>query len=70
MNRADLLKLFEEDGGLQTIPAGRYVLKSCQLIQIEVKFNTQYGVDYQPMPDRDLKITNVSKPYLERMAID
>ena len=70
MSRADLLKLFDEDGGLQSIPAGRYVLKSCQLIQIEVKFNSQYGVDYQPMPDRDLKITNVSKPYLERMAID
>ena len=70
MSRADLLKLFDEDGGLQSIPAGRYVLKSCQLIQIEVKFNAQYGVDYQPMPDKDLKITNVSKPYLERMAID
>ena len=70
MTRADLLKLFEEDGGLQTIPAGRYVLKSCRLIQIEVKFDTKYGVDYQPIPAKDLKITNVSRPYLERMAID
>ena len=70
MTRADLLKLFEEDGGFQSIPAGRYVLRSCQLIQIEVKFDAKYGVDYKPMPDENLKITDVSKPYLERMATD
>ena len=70
MTRADLLKLFEEDGGLQSIPASRYVLKSCQLIQSEVKFDTKYGVDYKPIPDDKLKIVEVSKPYLERMAVD
>ena len=70
MTRADLLRVFEEDGGLQTIPAGRYVLKSCRLIQIEVKFDGKYGVDYKPMPDEKLKIVEVSKPYLERMAVD
>jgi len=70
MTRADLLKLFEEDGGLQTIPAGRYVLKSCRLIQIGVKFDTAYGVNYKPTSDENLKIVEVSKPYLERMAVD
>jgi len=70
MTRADLLKLFEEDGGLQSIPAGRYVLKSCHLIQIEVKFDTKYGVNYRPTPDENLKIVEVSRPYLERMAMD
>jgi len=70
MTRADLLKLFEEDGGLQTIPAGRYVLKSCRLIQVEVKFDTKYGVNYKPTPDEKLKILEISKPYLERMAAD
>lgn len=70
MTRADLLKLFIEDGGLQSIPAGRYVLKTCQLIQIEVKFDTKYGVAYKPVPDESLKIVEVSKPYLERMASD
>ena len=70
MNRADLLKLFEEDGGLQSIPASRYMLKSCRLIQIEVKFDAKYGVDYTPRPDKDLKITDVSRPYLQHMAID
>ena len=70
MSRADLLKLFEEDGGLQSIPAGRYVLRSCHLIQIEVKFDTKYGVNYQPTADENLKIVEVSRPYLERMAMD
>ena len=70
MTRADLHKLFMEDGGLQNIPASRYVLKSCHLIQVEVKFDTKYGVEYQPVPDENLKIIEVSKPYLERMAID
>lgn len=70
MTRADLLTLFEEDGGLQRIPAARYVLKGCRLIQIEVKFDAKYGVDYQPMPDENLRIVEVSKPYLARMALD
>jgi len=70
MSRADLLKLFMEDGGLQSIPATRYVLKGCHLIQIEVKFDTKYGVNYKPVPDENLKIVEVSKPYLERMATD
>ena len=70
MTRADLLKLFEQDGGVQTIPAGRYVLKSCHLIQIGVKFDTAYGVNSKPTPDENLKIVEVSKPYLERMAVD
>lgn len=70
MTRADLLKLFEEDGGLQSIPASRYVLKCCQLIQIEVKFDSGYGVNYKPTPDENLKIVEVSRPYLQRMAAD
>jgi len=69
MTRADLLKLFYQDGGIQTIPA-RYVLKSCMLIQIEVKFDANYGVDYKRMPDENLKIVEVSKPYLDRMHVD
>ena len=70
MSRADLLKLFDEEAGVQSIPAARYVLKSCRLIKVEVKFDTKYGVNYKPMPDKNLKIAEVSKPYLERMVID
>ena len=69
MSRADLLKLFDEDGGVQMIAATRYVLKSCRLIQIEVKFNA-YGADFRAIPARDLKITDVSRPFLQPMALD
>jgi len=62
--------IFEEDGGLQSIPAGRYVLKSCHVIQIEVKFDTEDGVNHKPTPDENLKIIEVSRPYLQRMALD
>jgi hypothetical protein len=70
MTRADLMKLFMEDGGLQEIPARRYVLKSCNLIQIQVKFAGPSGQAYKPVPDDRLKIVEVSGPYLARMASD
>ena len=70
MTRADLMKLFMEDGGFQGGHARPYVLKSCFLIKIEVKFDRPYGFDSRSMPDNEFKIVEVSKPYLERMAID
>jgi|SRR5436853_5325851 hypothetical protein len=70
MSREDLLKVFMEDGGLNTIPATRYVLRSCHLIKVEVAFNTEYGQAYKEKPDRELKIGRISKPYLENMFID
>ena len=69
MSRADLIKLFDEDGGIQMITATRYVLKSCRLIQIEVKFNA-YGADFRSIPAKDLKIMEVSRPFLQPMALD
>jgi len=70
MNRADLLNLFIEDGGLQTIPATKYVLKDCRMIKIDVDFDTKYGQAHRKVPDKDLRITKVSKPYLEYMYVD
>ena len=70
MSREDLLKVFDQDGGLDTIPARRYTLRSCSMIKIDVEFDTQYGVRYAKKPDPELKITNVSKPYLEYASLD
>jgi hypothetical protein len=70
MSREDLLKVFMEDGGLNTIPATRYVLRSCHLIKVDVDFETEYGRAYKERPDRELKIKQISKPYLEKMFID
>jgi hypothetical protein len=70
MTRADLMKLFMEDGGLSGGQARPYVLRSCFLIKIEVKFDKPYGFDSRSVPDNEFKIVEVSKPYLERMALD
>jgi hypothetical protein len=70
MSRAELMKVFEEDGGLQRIPAGRYVLRTCRMIKVEVEFDAEYGQAYKEKPDRELKIKAISKPYLEYMDTD
>jgi hypothetical protein len=70
MSREDLLKVFMEDGGLNTIPATRYVLRSCHLIKVDVEFDTKHGQAYEEKMDRELKIKQISKPYLENMFID
>jgi hypothetical protein len=66
MSRADLLKLFEVDDGLQRIPADRYVLRSYPLIKVDVEFDVKYGRGYKERPDAEIKIKGISKPYLER----
>ena len=76
MSRRDLRRLFRPDGGLQTIPSSRYVLKSCAMIKVEVKFELPEGAspkdsrDENELIDARMKITEVSKPYLEPEATD
>jgi hypothetical protein len=70
MSRAELMRVFEEDGGLQRIPASRYVLRSCRMIKVEVEFDVKYGQAYKEKPDAQLKIKAISKPYLEYMDTD
>ena len=76
MTRRELRRLFRPDGGLQTIPGSRYVLKSCGLIKVEVKFDLPEGASREDFRDENelidgrLKITEVSKPYLEPEATD
>lgn len=76
MSRRDLRRLFRPDGGLQTIPSSRYVLKSCGMIKVEVKFDLPEGAlredfsDENELIDDRVKITEVSKPYLEPGATD
>ena len=70
MTRADLLKLFIEDGGAQMASSRRYVLKSCYLIQIEVTFDKPWAASSRTVSDDELKIVEVSRPFLQHMALD
>ena len=69
MTRADLDKLFDPEGGLQTTTRS-YFLKSCNLIHVEVKFDEASGAAFKAMPDKDAKIVEVSRPYLGRVVLD
>lgn len=64
MTRVDLMKLFYQEGGLQTTTR-RYALKSCYLIHIDVKFDGPPGA-----ASESVKIVEVSKPYLDRIVLD
>jgi hypothetical protein len=63
MTRADLLKIFEEEGGLSTRFERRYAYRDCPYIKINVKFD--------PTSERpDYKISQISQPFLEWPVTD
>lgn len=61
MTEADLLKVFDIEGGLQSKPASRYVLKSCPMIKINVTFKT--------VKDK-LVIATISPIYIDHVITD
>ena len=48
MTRAELLKIFRMDGGLQTLLPTRYVLKSSSFIKVDVEFDVPTGSKVLP----------------------
>jgi hypothetical protein len=75
ISEADLSVVFESDGGLQTIPAQRWVLRRCHYIKIDVHFEQnpqQLGLSYSPfgLPSYSLKTTKISEPRIEPMVTD
>jgi hypothetical protein len=86
MTRADLLKVFIPDGGLRSGPQEHYVLRRCSAIKVKVTFELPKGVTQQDVGqleqhdladtaqdlplNSEIKITSVSRPYLELMFMD
>ena len=86
MTRADLLKVFTMDGGIQLLLPTRYVLKSSNLIKVDVEFDVPVGnriipedlrfgrrdseAGLQFVSNDMLKIKRISKPYVEPAFID
>ena len=58
---------FEEDGGLQFRTQVRSVFKDCPDIKIDVEFSAE---DESAYGNRDDKVVNLSRPYLEYPAAD
>jgi hypothetical protein len=70
MIHADLLKAFEEEGGLSIRTARRYVYRDCPYFKVNVKFDavgTPMG-DFDETPDD--RITQISQPFLEWSIMD
>ncbi len=68
MSRSELLKICDVEGGLQAIPATRYVLKTCPLIKVDVEFDAKASDPKKK--DSEMKITKVSRLYLDFTIAD
>jgi len=68
MTRADLLKVFEEEGGLSTRTQRRYVYRGSVHIKVDATFEP-IGDDKRGEKPED-KITKISKPFLEWSIMD
>ena len=75
MTRADLLKVFCEEGGLSTVKQQTYVYRKFRMFKVDVTFSHSYSTfdeSKKPITSKspfDI-ITKISKPYLEGAIID
>jgi len=70
MTRAQLLKVFKEEGGISTRKWRRYAYRDCPYIKVDVEFEVvgEPGAGLSESP-KD-KIIKISKPFLERSTLD
>ncbi len=66
MTRTQLLKVFQEEGGLSTPTQRTYVYSKCEIIKVDVTFQVQ---DKNAEHPKD-KITKITKPYLASSILD
>ena len=70
MTRADLLKVFTEEGGLSTRAQREYVYRECPYIKVAVEFE-RVGNAEAPFPENGKdKIVKISRPFLEWVVLD
>lgn len=69
MTRGDLLKVFEEEGGISTRTWRRYVYRECRYIKVDVDFEPVGEPEKRSQSPQD-KIIKISKPFLEWSIVD
>jgi hypothetical protein len=69
LTRAELLKLFIPDGGLQELLPKRYVMRHCPYIKVTVEFDRKNPA-HPPVSDADIKIKSLSGLSFEPMFKD
>jgi hypothetical protein len=70
MTRADLQRVFKEEGGLSTRTWRRYVYRDCPYIKVDVEFEPVGEPQNRTSQDPGDKITKISKPFLEWSILD
>jgi hypothetical protein len=67
--RNDLLKVFQEEGGISTRTWRRYVYRECPYIKVDVEFEPVGEPEKRSQSPKD-KIIKISKPFLEWSIMD
>ena len=70
MTRADLLRVFKEEGGISTRTWRRYVYRDCPYIKVDVEFEPVGEPENKTLQSPRDKIIKISKPFLEWSIID
>ena len=70
MTRGELLKVFEEEGGISTRKWRRYTYRECRYIKVDVEFEPVGDPENQRNQNTLDKITKISKPFLEWSILD
>jgi hypothetical protein len=70
MTRGELLKVFEEEGGISTRTWRRYVYRDCQNIKVDVEFEPVGDPENKMNQSTADRITKISKPFLEWSIVD
>ena len=70
MTRADLLKVFKEEGGISTRTWRRYVYHECPYIKVDVEFEPIGESENKRIQSPRDKIIKISKPFLEWTILD
>lgn len=70
MTRADLLRVFQEEGGISTRTWRRYVYRDCPYIKVDVEFEPVGEAKNKLNEDPKDKIVKISKPFLEWSIMD
>lgn len=70
MTRADLLRLFREEGGISARTQRQYVYRECPYIKVMIEFEP-VGVPQEGTTESmDDRIKSISKPFLEWSVTD
>lgn len=70
MSRAELLKVFDKEAGLNTNPATHYILRGCPYIKLYVEFESEPGINIRGVSDERLKLKTISEPSLGYLVYD